>query len=349
MALDSFPPHGNEPTRAARKIREDVAVLTARRPDLKPPPAPPWRLQSFSRRRWLEVSVPKSGMNRVSLSVVFALAFLGQGRAEPFRFSPRTERDRPTDLRTLTGIVRNVERDLSQDLLDLLMQLQELMLNGDPENGIPVLDPFLWEHFEIAYATEEIELAFSIDGLDLRGLSNFEVTNVEFDILSLRVDVAADWPKLDVKADRYFLDGTVFGLLPLFGEGYIDMSILEFAVVGGASLVALPDSVSVGELSFAMTFGELEGVIDGLLGGGDLGDVLNEILNLLGADLFDAVLQMVADDIAVLVQGFLNQMLEGMTLQDIINMLTGGERMGQGREGVVRRRLATAAVKDRHR
>ena len=83
---------------------------------------------------------------------------------------------------------------------------------------------------------------FSSDysGLDLQGLSNFEVTTVEFDILSLRVDVAANWPKLDIKADHYFLDGTVFGLLPLFGEGYIDMSVLELAIVGGASLVALP-------------------------------------------------------------------------------------------------------------
>ncbi|CAG0888919.1 unnamed protein product [Darwinula stevensoni] len=268
-------------------------------------------------------------MNRVFFSVVFALALLGQGFASPFRFSPQMKRDRLMAFRMLPRIMQNVERDLSQDLLDLLMQLQEMMQNGDPENGIPVLDPFLWEHFETTFDTEQVELAFSIDGLDMRGLSNFEVTNVEFDILSLRVDVAANWPQLDIKADHYFLDGTLLGLLPLFGEGYIDMSILEFAIDGGASLVALPGekntyrnhSISVGELSFSMTFGELQGVIDGLLGGGELSDVLNEILNMMGAELFNSVLQMAADDIAVLVQGFLNQMLEGMTLQDLLGLM----------------------------
>ena len=79
----------------------------------------------------------------------------------------------------------------------------------------------------------------------------------------------------------------------------------------------LADSVSVGDLAFTMEFGELQGVIDGLLGGGELGDVFNEILNMLGADLFNSVLQMAADDIAVLIQGFLNQMLEVCLLSAI--------------------------------
>ncbi|CAG0883562.1 unnamed protein product [Darwinula stevensoni] len=72
------------------------------------PPRPP-SLSVIDGRQNLEPPLPRIDMDRVSLSVVFALALVNQAFAFPFGFSLRTKRERPSVPWMLPGVMLNAE------------------------------------------------------------------------------------------------------------------------------------------------------------------------------------------------------------------------------------------------
>jgi hypothetical protein len=64
--------------------------------------------------------------------------------------------------------------------------------------------------------------------------------------------------------------------------------------------------------------------IEGLLGGGDLSDVLNEIISDLAPDVFEEAKPSLLPVVTEAIINLANEKLDGVTLSDLLNIINGG-------------------------
>jgi hypothetical protein len=63
---------------------------------------------------------------------------------------------------------------------------------------------------------------------------------------------------------------------------------------------------------------------EGLLGGGDLSDVVNEVISDLAPELFEEVKPSVLPAVADAIVNLANEKLEGVTLSDLLDLISKG-------------------------
>ncbi len=90
---------------------------------------------------------------------------------------------------------------------------------------------------------------------------------------------------------KYKLDGTAVYIVPLEGDGDVTVEADAVAMMIGMTvstfdITKLTAKVTVEDISFDV--GSIKVNLANLEGGGDLGKILNQILNLLGKKIFDA-------------------------------------------------------------
>lgn len=116
---------------------------------------------------------------------------------------------------------KEVNKDDSVDnyIKAILEELRAAMPTGIPELGIPILDPFDVPHFDIPHIEETgVTADITIDGLTIKNLATFETKTVHLDVVGLSLELELDVPLLRGDA-IYSLDGSIFSLFPLYGNG----------------------------------------------------------------------------------------------------------------------------------
>ncbi|CAL8091481.1 unnamed protein product [Orchesella dallaii] len=93
---------------------------------------------------------------------------------------------------------------------------------------------------------------------------------------------------------------------------------------GSLGVKLLTGEVFLKNLDFNFTLGELDIKLEGLLGGGELGDLINEIINAVGLNIVTIVETVLHKTIADTLLLIINQQLEGVTLVDLIGGLIPG-------------------------
>ena len=88
----------------------------------------------------------------------------------------------------------------------------------------------------------------------------------------------------------YSLDGTIFSLLPLYGNGdmYIELTGLTLNANPGIKI----DTEGYMQVTSLALGADFEGIVlhlDNLLGGGDFGETINNLLSVLGPQIWDLV------------------------------------------------------------
>jgi hypothetical protein len=58
-----------------------------------------------------------------------------------------------------------------------------------------------------------------LDGVVVKNLATFVIDNIKANILLLRLDFGLSVPELVAEGEHYAIDGTLGGLLPVYGEG----------------------------------------------------------------------------------------------------------------------------------
>merc|ERR1712110_371101 len=119
--------------------------------------------------------------------------------------------------------VNNKDDSLDNYLKAILEMLKAAMPTGIPELGIPVLDPFAVPHFDIPHISESgVEADITLDGLAVKNLASFETRTIHADILDLQIELFIPLLKAE---GIYSLQGSIFGLLPLYGDGDAQLNI----------------------------------------------------------------------------------------------------------------------------
>ena len=89
----------------------------------------------------------------------------------------------------------------------------------------------------------------------------------------------------------YSLDGTILGLLPLYGEGPMWLEIYGLDLYAKAAVLINADGfVEITEIDLTADFTDIKIHLDNLLGGGNFGESVNNLLNVLGGYIWDQVL-----------------------------------------------------------
>ncbi|GFG38758.1 hypothetical protein Cfor_07052, partial [Coptotermes formosanus] len=203
--------------------------------------------------------------------------------------------------------------------------VRDIILNGSPDLGIPPLDPLKIDHLDLDINLDgTAQLKGVLDGVEVRKIATFEVDLVSANLLLLRADFGISVPEIVAAGEHYSLDGNLGGLLPVYGEGPFAASVEGVNLTGSVTLGGNSSIIYVKYLELDISVKAAKVNFEGLLGGGDLGDLANEIVSELIPDLVTELKPTVLPDIIAAVIDLANEKLKDITLQDILDLINGG-------------------------
>merc|ERR1711935_104915 len=214
----------------------------------------------------------------------------------------------------------NKDDSLDQYLRAILEEFRNAMTVGIPEINIPVLDPFEVPHFDIPHIEEgPVKADITIDDFIIKNLASFETTNVHLDPVGLSLELELLIPLLRGDA-VYSLDGNILSIFPLFGDGPMYIELSGLAIKGAAGVTIDGEGkVQVTDLTLGADFQGAVIHLDNLVGGGDFGDVINNLLSALAPTIWDQFKDFVFDDLNKLLTSIINNELGKCPIQDIIS------------------------------
>jgi hypothetical protein len=203
----------------------------------------------------------------------------------------------------------------------ILDNFRSQMTTGIPDLGIPVLDPFAVPHFTIPHISEGIaEIDTKIDDLVITGLSTFTTDEVKSDLNALSLSLALGVPLLRGDA-VYDLDGTIASILPIYGNGAMWLELTQ-VVLSASAAIGMDETsqyLQVTELKLDADMATIKMHLDDLLGPGSLGDILNEILNLMAGTIWDLIKDLIFNELDGTLMTIINDELMKCSLNDIVN------------------------------
>ncbi len=194
----------------------------------------------------------------------------------------------------------------------VLQNLKAHMKTGIPELGIPPLDPLKIGSFSFSEKEKYVDVKASFQDIVVTGLSTIDFPKLSFDDKQFKVSATATVANLK-GTGTYKLDGTAVTIIPLTGDGDVTVEVDGVTmtiglVVSTFDITKLTAKVTVEDISFAV--GSIKVNLTNLEGGGDLGKILNQILNLLGKKIFDAAEPAISHALEGALQSIINEELK---------------------------------------
>merc|ERR1712241_313141 len=211
-------------------------------------------------------------------------------------------------------------RDPVDDFLKQILELlKQMMPEGNPALGIPPLDPFEVPHFDIPHIEEDIITAdVSIENLVVRNLSTFDtkLAHLDLESLSLSLELGIN----DLRGDAiYNLTGNILGLIPLYGDGAIWLEIYDLDLSASAAVIINEQGfVRVTTMTLSAAFSSIKIHLENLLGGGNFGESVNNLLNLLGDYIWDQLKDILFPLLDDVLRKVINDALDGCSIADLI-------------------------------
>jgi len=201
--------------------------------------------------------------------------------------------------------------------------VRDLILNGAPDLGLPVLDPLKVDHLDINLSQDTLVVEGSVDNVVITGASNFKVVDAKADLTTLttNIDISLDAAKL--VGEKYVLQGDLFnGALEIFGEGSFVADLYQMTLKITLELAVKPDqTIEVKDLVLDVTLGSGRVNFENLLGGGVLGDIANDFISEELPDLVEANKGPLLLELAALIKDIANERLVGVTLDDLLDLI----------------------------
>lgn len=186
----------------------------------------------------------------------------------------------------LDRVRRQVSGSIDAYLKTVLNNFKGQMTTGIPALKIPKLDPFNVKDQSIRKKDSKVDIDLKMTQLSVTGLSKFTITNLKLDLNNLRFTFGLRIPKMTIKG-LYDLDGKMFNIFPLYGDGPFSISVSALSIstsaavsinANGIGTLAEPPHLDVSFRSVRIHFRNL-------LGG--LSNVLNNIISSLARPIFD--------------------------------------------------------------
>merc|ERR1712038_202763 len=214
---------------------------------------------------------------------------------------------------TLSLIALSQQKPVKDPVDDFLKQILELLKEMTP------LDPFAVPHFDIPHIQEDIITAdVSIENLVIRNLSTFEtrLAHLDLESLSLSLELGIS----DLRGDAiYNLTGNILGLIPLYGNGDIWLEIYDLDLFASAAvLINEQGFVKVQSMVVSAEFSSVKIHLDNLLGGGNFGKSVNNLLNLLGDYIWEQLKVILFPLLESVLTDVINDALDGCSIAELI-------------------------------
>ncbi|PNF29373.1 hypothetical protein B7P43_G07836 [Cryptotermes secundus] len=215
---------------------------------------------------------------------------------------------------------------LDDSIINLLdTTVRQIIIEGSEELGIPPLDPAKLDHVDLDLNLDGLVLKGSVDNAQAEKISTFVVDSVKTNLLLLRVEAQVSVPEIVASGEHYKLEGNVGGLLPVHGEGSFSVSVKGLVIKVKISLGSSNSFINVKTLELDVTLEEIKTDFKGLLGDDeDLSNLINEIISDLAPELFEELKPSVLPVVADAIVNLANEKLEGVTLQDLLDLINGG-------------------------
>ncbi|KAK2723163.1 uncharacterized protein LOC136033967 [Artemia franciscana] len=164
---------------------------------------------------------------------------------------------------------------------------------------------------------------------EVKGMSNCRADNVEVDIQAAggfipveyngTMDMNFSLPILQVSGS-YWTNGVLLSVLPIYGEGAYTIDIIDasFGGGGGITVNVVTGKLQMNWLNLRLSFSQLVTNFEGLLGGGDLGSEINEMISSLATSIINSIIPLITTPLSDAIVNFLNKAFEGINIWDIV-------------------------------
>ncbi|XP_013793120.1 uncharacterized protein LOC106477066 [Limulus polyphemus] len=217
-----------------------------------------------------------------------------------------------------------VRRDdaLYNYLQTVLENFRAIMKQGSSNPKIPVLDPLSVRPQNIDESKGSTKISVKLWDILIRGLSDFQIKQLNADINKLKLQIKLNIPKL-IATGKYELNGKIINIFPLSGNGNARIEAKDVDVEGEATLGLSSGKLKVLRLDLHLQFHSILVNFENLLGGGNFGDLLNQLISSLGRPLFDKFGPKLVNDLEDGLKESLNKELGKFSLSDILAGKTG--------------------------
>ncbi|XP_063224228.1 uncharacterized protein LOC134532029 [Bacillus rossius redtenbacheri] len=154
-----------------------------------------------------------------------------------------------------------------------------LLRRAHPLLGLPALDPCLLRRVDASHRLPGVsEMKGHLSDVTVRGLSAYRVRRLAVNWADSTADLGLSFPEIDVDGS-YSVKGTFAEFLPVFGEGPFRVNIRDLELNTVVCLSYLNKTLSVDALDLDYKFKHFESKFAGLMGGGQTGEAVNEVIN----------------------------------------------------------------------
>ncbi|XP_068086548.1 uncharacterized protein [Anabrus simplex] len=202
--------------------------------------------------------------------------------------------------------------------------LEEFKKNmNKPQYGLPALDPLEITHLDLNINEQIATVKGALDDFKMLKLSTFVVESVDLDVFGLKLTFNISLASLDISG-AYDIDGTIQGdLLHIYGKGPFDVKLGDLWASGVILIGSNHSFIYLKQIDLDYHLGLFKTDIAGLMGGGELSDVLNQVIDEFILTAAEKYKPEVAGVISDLIISVANKLLDGVTLGDILGLING--------------------------
>ncbi|XP_069687791.1 uncharacterized protein [Periplaneta americana] len=202
--------------------------------------------------------------------------------------------------------------------------VRQIMLEGSEELGIPILDPLKIDHLDIDLQMDPIALTGTADGVEVLEISTFVVDKIKTNLLMLNAEFAFHVPEIIAKGVNYNIEGSLSDMIPIYGSGAFEAVVEGLSISGKLYLGSNNSYIYIKQLDLDVNITALTTHFEGLLGGGDLSDLANEVISDMAPEVFENAKPELIPVLSEAVINLANEKLDGVTLQDLLDLINGG-------------------------
>lgn len=203
----------------------------------------------------------------------------------------------------LDAIKEDRDTRLSKAVIHWLESNRDMLTKPIPKFNLPQMDPFKMNYYDINLVNGTI-LGY-LKEVVVTGVSDFKILNLELDKFNATVMI----PLVHIQG-LYKVEGDAQGI-HLFGDGGLDITMTGPYVSAEVIVVFDESRLQIQNLTLDIGLAGLQVKIENLMGGGKIGDILNDMISGIGPEAVDAmkgdVLPKVADMIVKQVNKVLSE------------------------------------------
>ncbi|XP_035890553.1 uncharacterized protein LOC118502432 [Anopheles stephensi] len=237
---------------------------------------------------------------------------------------------------TLTGAAAQEEkylmaqpRDnaLNELVIQFLESFRESMVCANPDLGIPVLAPLKVDHLEMEIKQKLFQISGELNNLVVDGLNEFEIKHIDIKVLKLQLDFEFYFGAIRTKG-KYKVKAKLIGLLPLTRFGSFRFDAKGLTVKGSASIGISGDKLQIRSLTVTPTLKSVRSDVKNVF----LQPIVNFMFNRVVEGVVPGLINNNQQEITQLIEQqlkpMINEMLGDLSLQDLIDMVSGGGGSG---------------------